>query len=772
MSSATSRRAATAGTFLLVAFGAAAPVAAQQAGEGTRIDGPPPPVAPAVVSRDESGNATIRAVRLTEPIRLDGNLDEAFYSEVPAISDFIQAVPDNGAPPTERTEVWIGFDDTDIYVSARNWDSAPESEWVANEMRRDTNQLRQNDTFGVMFDTFYDRRNGVMFYTNPLGALAEFAITNEGNPNTDWNPIWDVRSGRFEGGWTVEMRIPFKSLRYRPGRQQVWGVQLRRAVRRKNEWNHLTYIPLSVAGSGAAASFRVSRAGTLVGLEAPPSSRVVELKPYGIAGLSTDMTVNPVVRNDFDADAGADLKIGITDNLTADFTYNTDFAQVEVDEQQVNLTRFNLRFPEKREFFLEGQGIFNFASTSGGGFGGGGVSAPDLFFSRRIGLEGRGASARPIPILGGGRVTGKVGAFDVGALSIQTDDYDPLSVQSTNFSVARLRRDILGRSAIGALFANRSRSAASSGSNQTYGVDTNLAFMEDLSILGYYATTKTEGVVGSDDSYRARIDWSGDLVGGRVDHLFVGEDFNPEIGFLRRRGFRETFASARFSPRPASIDWIRQMTFSVSGDYIENHPLGFVETREIQGSYSIELENSDTFSLDYTESYEALQDTFNIASGVAIPDGRYDFRTGSVSFGFGPQRPYSGNLSASYGSFYDGTRTSVGFQRGRIEITPQLSMEPSLAFNWVDLPWGDFTQHVASTRVTYSFSPRLYLSGLVQYSTASDALSGNFRLRWEYAPGSEFFLVYTEDRDTDVFDRWSELSNRGLVIKVTRLLRM
>ncbi len=761
------------GALLCLAIFSAVPASAQQAAaEGARIDGPPPPVAPAVVSRDDAGNATVRAVRLTEPMRVDGVLDEAFYTQVPAIADFVQAVPDNGAAPTEATEAWIAFDDTDIYVSARNWDSAPESEWVANEMRRDTNQLRNNDSFGVMFDTFYDRRNGVMFYTNPLGALAEFAITNEGNPNTDWNPIWEVRTGRFDGGWTVEMRIPFKSLRYRPGRQQTWGLQLRRAVRRKNEWNHLTYIPLSVAGSGAAASFRVSRAGTLVGLEAPPSSRVVELKPYGIAGLSTNKTVIPVVENDLEADGGADLKIGITDNLTADFTYNTDFAQVEVDEQQVNLTRFNLFFPEKREFFLEGQGIFNFATTSGGGFGGGGVSAPTMFFSRRIGLEGRGASAAPVPIIGGGRVTGKVGAFDVGALSIQTDDYDPLGAQSTNFSVVRLRRDILGRSAIGGIFSNRSRSATSTGSNQAYGVDANFAFMEDLSFLGYYATTKSEGLVGSDDSYRARAEWSGDLVGGRIDHLFVGEDFNPEIGFLRRRGIRETFASARLSPRPASIDWIRQMTFEVSADYIENHPGGFVETREIQGSYSIELENSDSFSLDFTESYEALQDTFNIASGVAIPDGRYDFRSGSISYGFGLQRPYSGTLSASYGTFYDGTRTSVGFQRGRIELTPQLSLEPSLAFNWVDLDGGDFTQHVASTRLSYSFSPRLYLSGLVQYSTANDALSGNFRLRWEYAPGSELFVVYTEERDTDVFDRFSELSNRGLVVKVTRLLRM
>jgi hypothetical protein len=377
-----------------------------------------------------------------------------------------------------------------------------------------------------------------------------------------------------------------------------------------------------------------------------------------------------------------------------------------------------------------------------------------------------------VPILGGGRVTGKVGAFDVGALNIQTDDLSRVGAETTNFTVLRLRRDILRRSSIGVLFENRSNSIVADGANQAYGVDGTFAFFEDLGLLGYYATTRTEGLTGSDDSYRAQVDYGGDLFGGRVDHLFVGEDFNPEIGFVRRRGLRETYLSTRYSPRPASINWIRQVTLSGSVDYLENHPVGFVESREFQGRFQIELENSDQFSASFTESYENLPDTFNIASGVAIPDGRYDFRSVNVGYTFGPQRPYSGSLSAEYGSFYEGTRTTVGFQRARIEVTPQLSLEPSLAFNWVDLPWGDFTQHVASTRLSYSFSPRLYLSGLVQYATSSNALSGNFRLRWEYAPGSEIFIVYTEERDTDVFDRFSELSNRGLVIKVTRLLRL
>ncbi len=434
------------------------------------IDGPPAPVAPEVVSRDEQGRVTVRAIKLTEGIEIDGQLDEAVYQEVPAVTDFVQQLPDEGALATERTETWIMFDETNVYVSARAWDSAPESEWIANELRRDGSQIRQNDLFAVMFDTFYDRRNGVSFQTTPLGARQDYLMTNEGNPNLDWNTVWDVRVGRFEGGWTVEMEIPFKSLRYEAERP-VWGLQLRRGIRRKGEMAYLTRLPISAAGNsgGTAGIFRISAAGTLIGLELPSANRNIEVKPYAIGGITRDVAGNPLAGNVGNGDVGVDVKYGITDSLTADFTYNTDFAQVEVDEQQVNLTRFNLFFPEKREFFLEGRGIFNFAqggfrSSSGGGFFGGG-NAPTLFYSRRIGLQG----GEMVPILGGGRVTGKVGAVDVGVLTIQTDDALATGAESTNFTVVRMKRDILRRSSIGGIFTNRSVSLSGDGSSRTYG---------------------------------------------------------------------------------------------------------------------------------------------------------------------------------------------------------------------------------------------------------------------------------------------------------------
>ena len=282
-------------------------------------------------------------------------------------------------------------------MGARVHESVPESAWVANEMQRDSFRLINNDGYIVVFDTFYDRRNGFTFRVNPIGGFQDQQITDEGNPNPDWNPVWDVRTGRFDGGWTVEMEIPFQSLRFRPGPNQVWGIQLGRDIRSNFEEAYLTAVPIS-AGPG---QFRLSVAGTLVGLEVPADSRTFEIKPYAIGSLNTDRTVVPPISNDGDGNGGVDVKYGLTENLTADFTFNTDFAQVEVDEQQINLTRFSLFFPEKREFFLESQGIFDFGRVAGfGGFGGSarailnappGVfppgDAPTLFFSRRIGLD-------------------------------------------------------------------------------------------------------------------------------------------------------------------------------------------------------------------------------------------------------------------------------------------------------------------------------------------------------------------------------------------------
>ncbi|MBM4184168.1 MAG: carbohydrate binding family 9 domain-containing protein [Gemmatimonadetes bacterium] len=721
------------------------------------------------------GRMTVRAFRVEGRIDVDGRLDEGHYTAERMFDQLVQAVPVAGADPSERTEIWIAFDDANLYVAARVWYAGGESRWIANEMRRDSQQLRANDSFGLYFDTYHDRRNAIGFFANPIGGFAEVQITNEGSPNFDWNAVWDIRTGRFDGGWTIEMGIPFKSLRYRPGVEQVWGVQIRRSVLADNEWNYLTPIPIQFAGGGPNGVFRVSLYADLVGIEAPPVGRNLDVKPFGTSGLRTDHTVATPVDNDVDADVGLDVKYAITQNLTADFTYNTDFAQVEVDEQQVNLTRFGLSFPEKRDFFLESQGIFNFA-TGGFGFsgpGGGGGDTPRMFYSRRMGLQG----STPVPILGGVRLTGKVGAFDVGALTMQTREEQSIGAESTNFSVLRLRRDILARSSVGLLLQNRSNSiVAGRGSNQAWGFDGTFGLTSDLSFISYYARSETPGLTGKQDSYRAQLSHDADLFGGSIDYLAVGDDFNPEVGFVRRSGFEVTSGNLRFSPRPAAIRWIRQLIFQTDGSYLTEQETGLVESRSYGGRFQVDLARGDAFTTQYSNSYENLVAPARI-SGAPFAPGRYEWDEYQVSYRFGPQRPYQGNLSVRWGGFYTGDRFAIGVNQGRIEVTPQLSMEPSLEFNWLELPQqttpGEFNQHVARLRTTYTLTPRAYVSGLVQYASGTNTVSGNFRLRWEWAPGSEFFLVYTEDRNTDLLgsDRWSDLSNRGLVIKVTRLFR-
>ena len=723
------------------------------------IDGPAAPVAPDTITRDAAGRATVRAVPLGAPLQVDGTLDEEIYESVTPVSDFIQQLPDEGAPATEQTEAWVFYDAQNVYVSARLWDSAPESQWVANEMRRDSRQIIQNDYFSVMLDTFYDRRNGVVLVVNPIGGFFDIQVTDEGNPNLDWNPIWEVRTGRFDGGWSVEMQIPFKSLRFRPGLPQIWGLQLGRRIRRKTESTYLTPVPINAVPGEA----RISAAGTLTGVEVPQGNQTFEIKPFAIGSRATDVNADPRVSNK--GDYGVDVKYGVTENLTADFTYNTDFAQVEVDEQQINLTRFSLFFPEKREFFLEGRGIFDFGRAAGGvGFSGGGI-APTVFFSRRIGLN-RGQT---VPILGGGRLTGKVGAFSIGALNIQTDDASATSAVATNFTVVRVKRDILRRSRVGMIFAGRSVSTVGDGSNEAYGLDAAFSFYDNLNFSGYYARTHTPGLVDDDTSYQAAFSYTGDLYGVRVDHLLVGDNFNPEIGFLRRDDFRRTFVQGEYSPRPRSIRAVRQFTWTGSLEYIVNGA-NDVETRVAQVRFNTELENSDQIGIDFQRNYELLVQPFRITPDVAIPVGGYGFQDLSVSYGFGAQRKISGTLSFQRGEFFNGHITAVGYRRGRIEVTPQLSIVPSASINRIDLPEGRFTATQVSSRATYTLTPRMFLSGLVQYNSSNDSLSTNLRLRWEYQSGSELFVVYNDQRDTTLRGA-PVIENRAFIVKFTRLFR-
>ena len=722
--------------------------------------GPPVPVLPELMSRNETG-ITIRAVRVDRPPDLDGALTEAVYEEFHPSTGFIQIEPDNGAPASQQTDVWILFDDTDLYVTFRVWESHPDR-MIATEMRHDASaSLAQNELVNFAFDTFYDRRNGYVFCINPLGGRCEGQVSDESQYNGDWNGIWKSAVGRFEGGWTIEAAIPFKSLRYQPDHGQAWGFQVQRFNRWKNE---ISYLAPSDPARGPSGFMLVSLFATVVGIEMPPPAMNLDIKPYVVSDVTTDHNASPALLNNGDAAIGLDVKYGVTDGLVADFTYNTDFAQVEADEQQVNLSRFSLFFPEKREFFLENQGTFAFGGAGTGPFGGGGET-PVLFYSRRIGLSG----SQEVPIQAGGRLTGRVGAFSLGVLNIRSDDDSASGAQATNFTVARLKRDILRRSAVGLLFTNRSVADAGGGSAQTYGVDGTFAFSTNLSINTYWARTQTAGLDGGDTSYRGQLDYNGDRYGAKLEHLLVGDHFNPEVGFLRRDDMRKSSAQFRFSPRPAQPSIVRKYSWIGSGTYVED-TRGRVETREARGEFSVEFQTSDKISVSYAQAYEFLPQPFRIASGVVLPVGGYDFGFLNAGMSFGQHRPVYGSVSVEHGTFFDGHRTTVSIRQGRVKVTPKFSLEPSASVNRVNLPAGSFTATLVGSRVTYTMTPLMFVSALLQFNSSSETVATNVRLRWEYLPGSELFVVYNEQRDT-LAPNFPELTNRALIVKINRLFR-
>ena len=727
------------------------------------FDGPPVPVLPQTISRDEAGHVVVRAIRLTSPFRLDGTLDEAVYREMSPASDFVQTEPIDGVPATEKTEMWILFDDENIYVGARMWESQPER-MVVNEMRKDSPNAFQNESLTVVLDTFYDRRNGVGFLINPIGGRQDGQITNE-RWNRDWNTVFDFGVGTFDGGWTAELAIPFKSLRYRPGASQLWGLNARRVNKWKNEISHLVSVGTSNSGS---AVYRMSLAATVVGLDVPAGSRNLDIKPYATSNLSTDRNLRPSVSNDLGADAGIDVKYGVTQNLTADFTYNTDFAQVEADEQQVNLSRFSLFFPEKREFFLENPGLFAFGGVTVNN-GQPSSEAPMLFYSRRIGLN----QGRVVPLNAGARLTGRVGRYAVGLMNIQTGEERVSQSPSTNFSLVRLRRDVLRKSNIGLIATGRSINANGSGSNAVYGVDGAFSFFENVFFDTYWARTRTTGLSGDDTSYRGAFAYGGDRYGLELERLAVGSHFNPEVGFVRRYDMRRSSAQARFSPRPRASTLVRKYITQGSIDYVENGA-GRLETRDSEGVFGIEFQNSDRSTASYISSYEFLPRPFRIAPGVVLPVRGYSSQKVRLSHSFGTQRVMSGNVSAEYGSFYSGHRLAVGLSGGRLKLTSQFAVEPTYAINTVTLAEGAFTTHLLGSRVTYSMTPLMFASALMQYNSTNHLMSANARLRWEYAPGSELFVVYNEERDTlDGIGRprFPEIANRSFIIKINRLLR-
>ena len=727
--------------------------------------GAQPLEAPTLVERRAADDVTVRAVRLPAPLAIDGRLDEAVYATVPAISDFLQQEPREGQPATEKTEMWILFDDEHLYICARNWDSHPERE-IANELRRDNGNILGNENVTFVIDTLHDKRNGYMFQTNPLGALRDMTITDD-QQNSAWNGIWYVKTATFDQGWTMEVAIPFKTLRYRGSGPQTWGINLRRLVKWKNEFSYLSLVPAALGTTGVS---RMASAATVIGLETPTESKNLELKPYAVSSATTNRAAAAPFDNRLVANAGVDFKYGLTRSMILDATYRTDFAQVEEDLQQVNLTRFSVFFPEKRDFFIEGQGIFDFGGVQAGNSPG---DVPLLFFSRQIGLS----AGQAVPVVGGLRLTGRTGPYSVGLLNIQTDDAPAARAVSTNFSAVRLKRNLLRRSNVGVMATRRGPGVVGATSilpdaSYSIGADATMLFFKSINLTGYYARTSTptaRGATVTGASYRGRFDYTNDRYGAAAEHMFIDGGFTPEVGFVRRSDVRRTYGQLRFSPRPRRSAVVRKLTWQASLDYVTNARATELQSREANGQFRVDFQSSDSATIEYSREYELLPARFAIAPGVFVPAGGYTYDTTRLAYQLGQQRRVSGRLSAGAGTLYEGTRRDVSYG-GRWGIVPRVSVEPSVSLNWVSLPYGDFTARLMSTRLTVTPSARMLISSLVQYNVDARNVSSSLRLRWEYTGGSELFVVYSDGRDTRGTGLPS-LLNRTFAIKATRLFR-
>lgn len=637
------------------------------------------------------------------------------------------------------------YDGRNLYIAATCYEPWSGSRGiVVNDLSRDF-ELRDDDVFEVIIDTFDDDQNGFLFATNPCGAKFDAQVTNDGSSfNEDWDTVWHVATAITEEGWQVEMALPFKSLRFRRVDEQVWGINFMRCIRRKAEEVYWSPIPRPFRLT------RVSLAGSLRGVRNVQQGRNLYIKPYLMAPWSR-LREDDV---DFKPDAGFDVKWGLTSQLTLDLTVNTDFSQVEADEEQINLTRFRLFFPEKRDFFLENAGFFAFGQ--GVGTSRRGLRGPDLvpFFSRRIGIRD-GVLA---PILGGARLTGRAGAYTLGLLSLQTDEFQ--DEPSTNFSVVRVRRDVLHNSNIGVLFINKEEGDHF---NRTYGVDGNFSLFRRLSLTTFLLKTRTPGKSGEDGAGKFELSWQDPFWRMEAGFLSIEDNFNPEVGFVRRHGIRKSSGDFGFAFRPEDrIPWIREIQPSFEPEYITDQENRLL-TRELEAQLRVQFQDSSRLFLTHSRIFERLDEPFQIREAQSIPSGDYGFRETRISYRSDESRMLSGELEFSTGGFFHGSRDAYEVE---FRLQPNYRLRTGLMWqhNDIGLPDEDFSTDVLGTRIQYSFSTSLFVNALIQYNSDDREISSNIRFHWIHRPRSDFFVVYNERRLTA-----HGVRDRALILKYTRL---
>ena len=708
----------------------------------------------------------VEAVRLEEPPVIDGDvLEDPIWRDIRPITEFWQSTPDTGAPASERTDVRVAYTRDMLLVAVVCHDRDPSTIVIA-EARRDS-PLDETDSFRIILDTYRDRQNGFVFGTNPNGLEYDGQVSNEGQGgsivlggqqvgsgggfNLNWDGSWRVQTRIGPFGWSAEFAIPFRTLRYPAAAEQIWGLNFQRNIRRRNEIAYWSPLPRQFS------LVRLSQAGTLTGLQID-SQRNLKLTPYALGRMLHEGVTTGRTRRD--GDVGIDLKYSLTPGLTLDATYNTDFAQVEVDEQQISLDRFNLFFPEKRPFFLENAGLFSVGSPA----------EVELFFSRRIGI---GPEGEPIPIAGGGRLSGQMGGLNVGVLNMQTERVG--GIAATNFTVARVRKDLGNRSNIGGIFVNRQETGTRGPGgdwNRSAAIDGRIGIGRYGRIAAFAALTRTPGLSGDDHAWEvsAERDSSRWLLTARVTD--VGRNFNPEVGFLSRNGgFRlgEGLVFHRYRPRDTLglLEVRPHASYRAYWDPAGRQQFGFVHVDN-----HLEWRSGYEFHSGVNFTRQGVFEPFDIYPGVMVPIGTYDHQEAQLVFYSNQGAPFSVRFTTVVGGFYGGDRVALT-PSVRLRLKERFDTQASLARNDIDLPGGRFVTNLARWRVSYSFTPRLFVQGLVQYNDRADVWSTNLRLGWIQQANTGLFVVYTDrhpldDYSHDPLDRRG--ADRSLVVKFSRMV--
>jgi len=703
----------------------------------------------------------VLAVRASAPPDIDGLIDDAVWAEATPLAAFLQSQPDEGAEPTERTEVRLLYDTEAIYISARMWDSKPDAA-VSTVLRRDESH-DNNDAFAVTLDTYHDHRNGYFFETNALGARFDAQIIGEGGTsrrgfgatfNADWDAVWRSAGHVHDDGWSVEIAIPFWVLRFDRSNMEAWGINFRRTLKRNAELDFWAPIPRQFNAT------RLSLSGMLVGMESVARPRNLQIKPFvlgdiGQVPVGPEETPYSIHSTRSSADLGGDIKWIMTPNLTFDGTVNTDFAQVEADDVRVNLTRFALFFPEKREFFLENAGLFQFGSSSG-------RMGPRVigFHSRNIGIfEGS-----EVPILAGARLTGKAGGWNIGVLDMQTDSVDGLGVSSENHGVLRVRRELGSRSNIGMLFTNQQ--ASGSKYNRSLGFDGRLA-VGGATLDGWWMNTDTPEVAeGSESAGAVKFEWANSEFSTMASVMDVGESFDPGLGFVNRVGLRSYDSNVMWTPFFPDSPVVRNLAPHVTLAYVTDRQNRLLTRRE-HYDFDLFLRRGDKLSIENNRRYELLDQPFEIVPGVIIPAGEYQFDAIKLEAESDKSRPLWGLIWLDIGDFWDGKQKTWRFQAGW-RAGARFSTMLSLDRNDIKLPAGDFVADIWRARISYDFNTRLFLSGLLQYDNISNRFLSNVRLNFIHTPGADLFVVYNERRLTQD----PTLIDRSIIVKFTQLFRL